>query len=222
MAPRVATRTAASSDAAAARGSIVLVTGPMFAGKSDHLVLLMNRYHHCKQRVALFAPRCSVRSSDGAFASRDGLRPPTATATFLIEQHELRAACAARVAQFDVFVLDEAQFFTELLPVARALRAKGKHVVAAGLALNWKREPFGQMFDLQRFADYCVQLTAVCTDCAQPCATLSFNVNGDAAMQSTSAERPSDVLIGDAEAGYVALCQRCYDLRRPDELPLAL
>lgn len=72
----------------------------------------------------------------------------------------------------EVVIIDEAQFFSNLVEtVKRALR-QGKNLQVYGLASDFKGDKFGSIIDLIPFADTVVQMTAKCIRCSQESRTL--------------------------------------------------
>lgn len=67
----------------------------------------------------------------------------------------------------EVVIIDEAQFFSNLVEtVKRALR-QGKNLQVYGLASNFKGEKFGDIIDLIPFADRVEQMMAKCILCSR-------------------------------------------------------
>lgn len=64
-----------------------------------------------------------------------------------------------------LILLDEAQFFSKgIVSVVNKLIDRKLNVVAAGLDLDYRREPFGSMPYLLSLANYVQKLTAVCDE----------------------------------------------------------
>lgn len=83
----------------------------------------------------------------------------------------------------EVVVIDEAQFFSNLVPAVKGYISQGKRVQVYGLASDFKGDKFGSIVDLISFADVAVQMTAKCARCSSESRTIvpaSFtDRNGD-------------------------------------------
>ena len=111
----------------------------------------------------------------------------------------------------EVVAIDEIQFFdSEIVPVIKKLVEHGKRVIASGLDLDFKGEPFGCMPELLCIADRVDKLTAVCMKCGSDHATRTQRlINGFPADKSSPL-----IMIGGDET-YEARCIKCYEL--PDK-----
>lgn len=143
---------------------LIVITGPMFSGKSIELIRHVNRYKVAGRHVIVFKYSKDNRYAQTAAASYDGLSTwaiPVATA------QEIRERVTD---EHDVVVIDEVQFYDDdLFDTIQEYVAAGKDVVAAGLNLDFRGEPFilqgGQrsMADIMVRADLIHSLHAICT-----------------------------------------------------------
>ncbi|MEP7252791.1 MAG: thymidine kinase, partial [Ginsengibacter sp.] len=95
----------------------------------------------------------------------------------------------------------EAQFFDDQITVVcEKLALQGIRVIVAGLDMDYKGKPFGQMPDLLAIADYITKLHAICMICGN-IANVSFRkVPGGA-----------QVLLGEKDI-YEPRCRHCATL----------
>lgn len=194
------------------KGSLSVICGPMFSGKSRELIRLMHIAEIAGQRTALFKPRIDTRYSHTDVASHDGIRRHAHTVdtaleilTILLDDDSLP----------EVVGIDEGQFFDKGLPdVCLWLVDKGHRVVVAGLDRNFRAEPFGSMPELLACADEVTKLRAVCMRCKDPRVTAVLPqrlVNGLPAPYDSP-----EVMVGGAER-YEARCLDCHEVPgRPD------
>jgi len=102
----------------------------------------------------------------------------------------------------DVVGIDEAQFFDEQLPdVCDQLALKGTRVIVAGLDMDFKGRPFGQMPQLLARADFITKLHAICVRCGN-IATYSYRRHSDGAQ----------LMLGEKDL-YEPRCRHCYNLK---------
>jgi thymidine kinase len=67
--------------------------------------------------------------------------------------------------EYDYIAIDEAQFFSDILPVVLELLEKGKHIHCVGLISDRFMKPFGKLIDLFPYADECNGKKAYCFYC---------------------------------------------------------
>ena len=88
------------------RGSIEVVCGSMFSGKTEELIRRMRRAQFAKQRVEIFKPAIDVRYSEQNVVSHDHnviqSTPVDSSQSILLLANDI-----------DVVGIDEAQFFDQ-------------------------------------------------------------------------------------------------------------
>ncbi|BBN03910.1 thymidine kinase [Marchantia polymorpha subsp. ruderalis] len=178
-------------------GSIHLILGPMFAGKSTALLKRAQEEASAGRRVALVKSDKDSRYGLSAVVTHDGLQMPCYAvpdfATFKAQVGD------KLYKEFDVIGIDEAQFFTDLYDFClTAADYEGKTVIAAGLDGDFLRRKFGSTVDLVRVADTVVKLASRCEICGKP-ALFTFRKTLD--IQTT--------IIGGADV-YMPVCRQHY------------
>jgi len=181
-------------------GSLTVLDGCMFAGKSGTLIHEANTLRRQNINVVIVAPAMSRRreSEKERLESHDGV--VALCETSYLEVDQLYQVCLSLNAQ--VICIDEAQFFNDLLKTCLDLRKRGVAVLVAGLSLTSNRTPFGEMHALLDRADNVVKRKAVCEFCHRYNATLSFRTCDD----------KETICVG-GKAQYVPSCQLCFDER---------
>jgi thymidine kinase len=125
--------------------------------------------------------------------------------------------------QFQVIAFDEVQFFPRdsgFFQVVNQLLNDGYDVLASGLALDFRGEPFGSTGDLAMIAeDRCIWLTAYCTKCGARAPYPQRIINGEPAHYNSP-----QVFVGGDET-YEPRCDDHFVLpgrpfSGPDELGL--
>lgn len=171
---------------------LVVITGPMFSGKSTELIRRLTIAKIAKLSVLVFKPTRDTRTTT-QICSRDGCCINAINVTHPREMIEL--AKDARVVG-----IDEAHFFDDGLPaVAMQLARSGKQVIVSGLNLDFQERPFPGIPELLALADQIVQVHAICTACNERLATRSQRLVG-------GAERYQ---VGDSE--YAPRCLTCFE-----------
>ena len=141
------------------KGSIEVVCGSMFSGKTEELIRRMKRAQFAKLRVEIFKPAIDVRYSEAEVVSHDRnaiqSTPVDSSQNILLMANDV-----------DVVGIDEAQFFDMgIVEVANELARRGIRVICAGLDMDFKGVPFGPMPALMAIADDVYKTHAICVHC---------------------------------------------------------
>lgn len=174
-------------------GSIEVICGGMFAGKSEELIRRLRRARIAKRRVQVFKPSKDKRYSNNKVVDHNGSDVACVPVNLAYD------IWAATEPSTDVVGVDEAQFFdSQIVDIVTKLANRGARVIVAGLDQDWMGQPFGSMPQLLAIADDVTKLHAVCVSCGSE-ATKSFR----------KATETDTVRVGGHEA-YEALCRDCY------------
>lgn len=175
------------------RGSIEVVCGSMFSGKTEELIRRMKRAQFAHLNVEIFKPAIDVRYSEEDVVSHDHNSIPSTP----VDSSQNILLLASDV---DVVGIDEAQFFDMgIVDVCNELARRGVRVICAGLDMDFKGVPFGPMPALMAIADDVYKTHAICVRC------------GDLAYVShRTVSSEKRVLLGETES-YEPLCRACYD-----------
>ncbi len=126
-------------------GILEVITGPMFAGKTSELIKRIERQAYAKKKVALFKPSIDDRYSREEVVAHNGLRYRAYVVPTSNEGVE-EIARLIRRGRFDVVGVDEVQFFpVKIVKMLNNLADSGIYVIASGLNLDFKAEPFPVM-----------------------------------------------------------------------------
>lgn len=175
-------------------GSIEVVVGSMFSGKTEELIRRLRRAQIANQRVAIFKPAIDTRYSETEVVSHGGNSIPS-TAVTSSQQILLL------VQDVKVVGIDEAQFFDAgIVDVARILANRGIRVIVAGLDMDFKGNPFGPIPALMANAEFVTKVHAIC----QVCGSLA-----NFSYRKTASQ--SQVLLGEKDS-YEPRCRRCFFL----------
>jgi thymidine kinase len=180
-------------------GWLEVVCGPMFSGKSEELIRRLRRAEIAGQRALIVKPLIDDRFDVGHVVSHAGARMRAVTAATSAELLRLGHG-------YDAVGIDEVQFFDlGIVGSVNALVARGIRVVAAGLAQDFRGEPFGAMPTLLCLAEYVDKLEAVCHRCGGP-ATLTQRL-----LDGRPAPFAGETVQIGALDSYEARCRACYE-----------
>lgn len=175
------------------RGSIEVICGSMFSGKTEELIRRLKRVRIANQKSAIFKPTLDTRYDKQQIVSHD----TNAIDSKPVEHSKLILDLATDV---DVIGIDEAQFFDSDLPdVCEALAKRGIRVIIAGLDMDYQGKPFGQMPFLLAKADFVTKLHAICVQCGHIANYSYRKVSND-----------EQVMLG-AKDTYEPRCRSCYE-----------
>jgi thymidine kinase len=179
------------------RGWIEVICGSMFSGKTEELIRRLKRAKIANLKVEIFKPAVDTRYHEQKIVSHDEnaiQSTPVETSTSIL----------LMAAEVDVIGIDEAQFFDDQLPeVCDQLAIRGVRVIVAGLDMDYKGKPFGQMPNLLAKAEYITKLHAICVKCGN-IANYSYRKN-PAGGQGAGGQ----VLLGEKDL-YEPRCRHCY------------
>jgi thymidine kinase len=184
-------------------GTIEVICGSMFSGKTDELIRRLVRARIARQKVQVFKPAVDVRYALEKVTSHAGNH-------FDAIPVERAADIRARLeADTTVVGVDEAQFFdAEIVDVAQDLAERGVRVILAGLDMDFRGEPFGPMPTLMAKAEKVDKLHAICMVCGEEASRTQRLVNGKPARYDDPV-----VIVGAAEL-YEARCRRHHEVPR--------
>jgi len=184
-------------------GSIEVVCGSMFCGKTDELIRRLRRATIARQKVQVFKPSIDNRFEEQRVASHAG---STFDAIAISQSKEILSQLSADTT---VVGIDEAQFFDDdIVGVIQTLADRGIRVIVAGLDLNFKGEPFGCMPTLMALAERVDKLQAICMVCGEPASRTQRLVDGRPARYD------DPVIIVGASEMYEARCRQHHIVPR--------
>ncbi len=194
------------------KGSLEVVCGSMFSGKTEELVRRLHRADYAKQKTLTIRHQFDSRKSTTAIVSHSGKKRDAHSIANTAAHLDQIPALAADV---DIVGIDEVQFFPkEMLAVIQALINSGKRVICAGLDLDFRGEPFGIIPSLLAVADHVSKLKAICVKCGDDAHHSQRLINGKPAKY----DDPT-VMVG-AEECYEARCRACFVIDQQPGLEL--
>lgn len=184
-------------------GSIEVITGSMFCGKTDELIRRLRRATIARQKIQVFKPiidnRYHVEKVTSHAGSQFDALPIQSAAEILTHLDK----------DTTVVGVDEAQFFDmEIITIVQKLADRGIRVLVAGLDTDFRGEPFGCMPTLMAQAEHVDKLNAICMVCGEPACRTQRLVNGKPAHYH------DPVIIVGASEMYEARCRKHHEVPR--------
>lgn len=188
-------------------GWIEVITGPMFAGKTEELLRRIKRLDYAKRNILVFKPSIDIRYEEGHVVSHDH------NMARAINIQESREILDYVTSDTDVVAIDEIQFLDgDAVGICEYLADKGVRVIVSGLDRNFRGEPFSFMPKLMAMAEFVTKLTAICVVCQAPATRTQRIINGQPAKYDDPI-----ILVGEKDT-YEARCRFCHKVpNRPKE-----
>ena len=178
----------------------------MFSGKTHELIRRLRLCVIAKKKVQVFKSHRDDRYKKKFLVSHDGFELESVPVRQSVQILELLKS------ETQVVGIDEAQFFDEgLVSALEEMARKGIRVIAAGLDLDWRGEPFEVMAQLLARAELVTKNLAICSACGE-------DAHYSQRLSSSSEDR---VLVG-ARDFYEARCRQCFRPGTPSAAPLPL
>lgn len=175
-------------------GSLEVICGSMFSGKSEELIRRLNRSKIAGKDVAAFKPVIDNRYKTEWLTTHNGVEFPC----FHVDSFVVNTI-------HDVIGIDEVQFFgDQIIKEIQATVHSGKQVIVAGLDMTYRQEPFGIMPHLMAIADQVTKLSAVCHQCGNDAIFTQRLIDGQPASF-----KGATVQVGGLDS-YEARCRSCF------------
>jgi len=183
--------------------TLEVIIGPMFSGKTSELIRLVEREVYAKKKGAIFKVAFDKRYSATQVATHNGLRYHAYTVASSRDGIR-KIAEITRSKGLDAIGVDEVNFFPEGVVELLDRLADDKRVIACGLNLNFRAEPFPTTMQLAARADRVRYLSAVCVVCGQEATRTQRLVGGKPAPMDSPT-----IVVGGKEL-YEPRCRNCY------------
>ncbi|UKI50929.1 MAG: thymidine kinase [Clostridium sp.] len=182
-------------------GTIEVICGPMFAGKTEELIRRVKRMQFAKKEFVVFKPQIDDRYSVDEVVSHSHLK---FKAINISKPNEMLKYIKSTT---QAIVIDEVQFFDEsILDIIDSLANNGLRVICAGLDCDFRGKPFGIIPSLLAMAEHITKLTAICACCGEDATCTQRIINGRPAFYDDPI-----ILVGATES-YEPRCRRCHEV----------
>jgi thymidine kinase len=191
-------------------GYLELFIGPMFSGKTSKLLEIYKQSMFCNIPIIVINHSADIRYHDTHLSTHDKTMIPCVQTTELmtiwdygsidepIEEKLYDTHIQFRESK--VVLINEGQFFPDLVPCVEELLKEGKHVYVCGLDGDFERKKFGTILDLIPLCDKVTKMTSLCSRCRDGTA-------GIFSLRIT--QEKTQFLIG--SDNYIPVCRKCYE-----------
>ena len=184
-------------------GSVEVICGSMFCGKTEELIRRLRRARIAKQQVQVFKPIIDNRYNHAKVTSHSGIdldAQPVNSSQAILQSLDPTTT---------VVGIDEVQFFDDgIVEVVEALAEQGMRVIVTGLDTDFRGEPFGCMPELIARAEYVDKLHAICMTCGEPASRTQRLVDGHPAHYN------DPIVVVGAQEMYEARCRAHHEVPR--------
>jgi thymidine kinase len=176
-------------------GSLEIIIGPMFSGKSTKLISIVNRYSIINKKILVINHEFDKeRNPNLSVKTHDNIMIPAIFSNNLFEIKETES-----YKESEVIIIEEAQFFDNLYKfVVNEIDNTKKKLILIGLSGGFMRQKMGELLDLIPMADKITKLEAYCTFC-----------NDETPGIFTHRIAMGDNFIG-GKGDYITLCRYHY------------
>lgn len=180
---------------------LCVVLGPMFAGKSSRALAKANHLSGIGMKVLYVKPSIDTRGI--TYIHSGGITSDEVSIKAVNSLSELD------ITPYNAVILDEAQFFPDLLHVLQ-WENDVDMVFVAGLNTNYRGEQFNNMITISTYADEVTHCYARCSGTVKgPCPHANNQYECTAQFTKRTVENVDQVLIGGQEY-YRPQCRRCF------------
>ena len=192
-------------------GYLEIILGPMYAAKTTRLVEIYKKCQFCNIPVAVINHAIDNRYDDELLSTHDKIKIPCIKTEKIFdiwinpisleESVDVipRIKDKFKVANSKVILINEGQFFPDLLEFVIELLNHGKEVYVCGLDGDFERKKFGQILDLIPLCDKVEKLTSLCSICKN-------GTKGIFSMRITNEKEQTVV----GSENYIPVCRGCY------------
>ncbi len=173
---------------------ITLIIGPMFSGKSTHLLMQEQKTLIANKNVLFFKHSIDNRYTEtGQITTHDGANSKSKT---IITSSLLRYIENQDVQNAHVILIDEGQFFNDLVEFCELMGSKNIYISA--LSSDFQMKMFQPIIDILGKSDRVIHQTAICRSCGE-----------DAPYSYRKVANKSQTLIGGSDI-YEPRCRKCF------------
>jgi len=183
-------------------GRFIVITGPMFSGKTSRLIEFLEREQFAGRKIILFKPKIDRRYSRLNVSTHKGITLP-ATVVPVDKRSLLDMKKLADSA--NVIGVDELQFWNNdsgVVEMLESMADNGKKVYVATLNRDHMGKPFENTVKALSVADEIHFLTAVCVKCGADATFSQRIIQGKESFGKR-------IMVGGKES-YEPRCRRCF------------
>lgn len=183
-------------------GYLGIILGPMFSGKTSHLIQIYKKYIDTGKRIVVINHASDTRYTDKMLSSHDRVTIPCIFIDDIIDAWKnTESPFFNELQEADIILINEGQFFNNLKDIVlEMVEESSKMVVLCGLDGDFKRNPFGEILSLIPYCDSVEKLSSLCL----------YQCENDTPGIFTHRLSSEDEQIVVGSDNYIPLCRSCY------------
>jgi thymidine kinase len=179
-----------------------IILGPMYSGKTSRLVEIYKQCKFCDIPVVVINHSIDTRYESGeiedVLSTHDKVKIPCIKTNCLLDLYADTSINDA--VQFsDVILVNEGQFFSDLVAFVECMLTENKKIYVCGLDGDFERNKFGEILDLIPLCDKVTKLTSLCSICK----------NGVLGIFSKRLTKEKEQTVVGSD-NYIPVCRNCY------------
>lgn len=179
-------------------GYLELKIGPMFSGKTSWLIDVYSQFTYCETKVVVINHVTDVRYDTAMLSTHDKKMIPCIQMSSF-DAANIDAKVMDTILDADVVLINEGQFFDNIVPFVKDLIGHNKMIYICGLDGDFQQHRFGDLIDLIPICDKVTKLHSLCGRCK----------NGTPAIFSHRLDDKTEQrVIG--SSNYTPLCRKCF------------
>jgi thymidine kinase len=184
--------------------SLTIITGPMFSGKTTHLIDMV--FDLQKTNMIVIKHHIDTRYDSDCIVTHDNKMIEATKMHRLLDVFTFNSYY-----ECEYILIDEGQFFEDLYDFVRvAVDIDGKHVYISGLMSDYQRKPFKVISQVLPLADNIIFKHGKCAHCDAKSIFSKRKKVVDEKQDSEGRVPTGQVLIG--STNYEPVCRKCYNL----------
>lgn len=184
-------------------GYLEIFIGPMYSGKTSKLLEIYKQYIFCNVPIEVINYSEDTRYHETMMSSHDKVMIPCVQALRISDVMN-----EEKIQNAEVILINEGQFFEDLLPSVLELVQLKKKVYVSGLDSDFERKKFGTLLDLIPLCDKVTKIHSLCSVCKD-------GSPGIFTLRLTK-EKEQKVIGSDS---YIPVCRFCYENSKSYLLP---
>ena len=176
-------------------GFLHIIIGPMFSGKSTKLINEINTLKMYKKNILIINSNKDIRVQNDFIKTHNNIQYKAIKLDDLDESkiHSI-------IKKYDTVCIDEAQFFSNLIPFVKCLLQYTIHIIITGLNGDTNQNKFGHIIDLIPLANKIDKLSGICTIC-------NDGTPGDFSILKKYKQKKKQILVGGNDM-YQCVCRK--------------
>ena len=177
-------------------GSLEIILGCMFSGKTTKLINIIKSYQSIHQKVMVINFKGDVRYGDNQIITHDNLGVESIN---IDDLGQIKEDWSSLYSKCSVICINEAQFFENLKKHSLDFcNNDNKKVILCGLDGDYQQRPFGELLELIPHAEKISRLSAFCKICA----------NGNKAYFTKRISDSKETILIGGENEYIPVCRK--------------